>query len=63
MLGTGGVVHTVAGDVSRVADAQAMVAGHVALHGRLDFVFCNAGIPGVAPIEDLDEEPGTASSG
>jgi NAD(P)-dependent dehydrogenase (short-subunit alcohol dehydrogenase family) len=55
-LGSRGVVHTASGDVSRAADAQAMVDGHMAVHGRLDFVFCNAGIPGVAPIEDLDEE-------
>jgi NAD(P)-dependent dehydrogenase (short-subunit alcohol dehydrogenase family) len=54
-LAGGGRVHAVSGDVSRVADAEAMVAGHLAAHGRLDYVFCNAGIPGVAPIEDLDE--------
>ena len=32
-----------------------MVDGHMAAHGRLDYVFCCAGVPGVAPIEDLDE--------
>jgi len=50
-----GVVHTVAGDVSKAADARAMVDGHLQAHGRLDYLFCNAGIPGVAAIEDLDE--------
>ena len=50
-----GPVHTVAGDVSKQADARAMVDGHMAAHGRLDYVFCCAGVPGVAPIEDLDE--------
>ena len=50
-----GVLHTVAGDVTKVADTQAMVAGHMAAHGRLDYLACVAGVPGVAPIEDLDE--------
>jgi NAD(P)-dependent dehydrogenase (short-subunit alcohol dehydrogenase family) len=50
-----GPVHRVAGDVSKQAGAQAMVDGHMQAHGRLDYLFCCAGIPGVAPIEDLDE--------
>jgi NAD(P)-dependent dehydrogenase (short-subunit alcohol dehydrogenase family) len=55
-LGQYGLVHTVVGDVSKVQDAKTMVERHVQAHGGLDFVFCNAGVPGVAPIEDLDEE-------
>jgi NAD(P)-dependent dehydrogenase (short-subunit alcohol dehydrogenase family) len=50
-----GVIHAVAGDVSRPADAAAMVAGHVGVHGHLDYLFTSAGVPGVAPIESLDE--------
>jgi NAD(P)-dependent dehydrogenase (short-subunit alcohol dehydrogenase family) len=50
-----GGVHAVAGDVSKPTDAQAMVDGHLDAYGRLDYVFCNAGIPGVAPIDQLDE--------
>jgi NAD(P)-dependent dehydrogenase (short-subunit alcohol dehydrogenase family) len=50
-----GPVHTVAGDVSKQSEAQAMVDGHMQAHGRLDYLSCCAGIPGVAPIEDLDE--------
>ena len=53
-LGGEGSVHTVAGDVAEPADALAMVEGHVQAHGRLDYLFCSAGIPGVAAIEDLD---------
>ncbi len=50
-----GSVRTVAGDVSKPADAQAMVDSHMHAHGRLDYLCCAAGIPGVAPIEELDE--------
>jgi NAD(P)-dependent dehydrogenase (short-subunit alcohol dehydrogenase family) len=51
-----GSLHVVVGDVSKASDARAMVEGHVAAHGSLDFVFCCAGIPGVAPIDELHEE-------
>jgi NAD(P)-dependent dehydrogenase (short-subunit alcohol dehydrogenase family) len=54
-LGGNASVHTVVGDVAKPADASAMVEGHMKAHGRLDYLFCNAGIPGVAPIEALDE--------
>lgn len=50
-----GKLHTVAADVSKVADTEAMAASHMAAHGRLDYLACVAGIPGVAPIGDLDE--------
>jgi NAD(P)-dependent dehydrogenase (short-subunit alcohol dehydrogenase family) len=55
-LGGGSRLHTVAGDVSKFASAQAMIESHVAAHGGLDYLFCCAGVPGVAPIEDLTEE-------
>ena len=54
-LGNHPALLTVAGDVSGAADAGAMVDAHMRAHGRLDFLFCSAGIPGVAPIADLDE--------
>jgi NAD(P)-dependent dehydrogenase (short-subunit alcohol dehydrogenase family) len=33
-----------------------MVAATIEAQGRIDYLFCNAGVPGVAPIEDLTEE-------
>lgn len=51
-----GDVRGIAGDVSTMAEGT-RIADDAAKHfGGLDFVFCNAGIPGVAPIEDLTEE-------
>jgi NAD(P)-dependent dehydrogenase (short-subunit alcohol dehydrogenase family) len=49
-------VHAVEGDVASMADAERMVAEAVAAHGRLDVLFCNAGIPARIPIEELTEE-------
>ena len=51
-----GELETVAGDVASVADAEAMVAATVEAHGRIDYLFCSAGIPGVAPLDELDED-------
>jgi NAD(P)-dependent dehydrogenase (short-subunit alcohol dehydrogenase family) len=45
-----------AGDVSKMDDAVRFTGECVEEFGGLDYVFCNAGIPGVAPIEGLDEE-------
>jgi NAD(P)-dependent dehydrogenase (short-subunit alcohol dehydrogenase family) len=54
-LGQYGAVHAVKGDVASSADVERMV-GEAIEHGDgLDYLFTNAGIPGVAPIEDLDE--------
>jgi NAD(P)-dependent dehydrogenase (short-subunit alcohol dehydrogenase family) len=56
LAGVGGV-QTVVGDVANARDVDTMVKAAVDhAEGRLDYVFCNAGIPGVAPIEDLTEE-------
>jgi NAD(P)-dependent dehydrogenase (short-subunit alcohol dehydrogenase family) len=49
-------VHAVEGDVASMADAERMVTEAVAAHGRLDVLFCNAGIPARIPIEELTEE-------
>lgn len=51
-----GEIHTVVGDVAKFADAERMVGEAIAAQGRLDYLFCNAGVPGVASIEDLDEK-------
>jgi NAD(P)-dependent dehydrogenase (short-subunit alcohol dehydrogenase family) len=55
-LGPHGDVLAAAGDVSKMADATRVVEACVERFGGLDYVFCNAGIPGVAPIEELSEE-------
>src|SRR5438132_100584 len=44
------------GDVSKMDDAFRVAEACVERYGGLDYVFCNAGIPGVAPIEDLSED-------
>jgi NAD(P)-dependent dehydrogenase (short-subunit alcohol dehydrogenase family) len=44
------------GDVRSMADAAAMVGGTVEGFGRLDILFCNAGITSVMPISELTEE-------
>jgi NAD(P)-dependent dehydrogenase (short-subunit alcohol dehydrogenase family) len=51
-----GRAHAAPGDVASMSDAERVVGACVEMHGGLDYVFCNAGIPGVAPIEDLSEE-------
>jgi NAD(P)-dependent dehydrogenase (short-subunit alcohol dehydrogenase family) len=46
----------VQGDVRSMADAAAMVRSAVEGFGRLDILFCNAGITSVMPISQLTEE-------
>jgi NAD(P)-dependent dehydrogenase (short-subunit alcohol dehydrogenase family) len=46
----------VQGDVRSMADASAMVRAAVDRFGRLDILFCNAGITSVMPIAELTEE-------
>ena len=46
----------VAGDVRSMKDAAAMVQGAVDAFGRLDILFCCAGITSVMPISELSEE-------
>lgn len=55
-LGTHGSALGCTGDVSGMAEATRVVDEAAEHFGGLDYVFCNAGIPGVAPIEDLTEE-------
>lgn len=51
-----GPLKIVQGDVASAHDTELMVATAAGHGGGLDYVFCNAGIPGVAPIEQLTEE-------
>jgi NAD(P)-dependent dehydrogenase (short-subunit alcohol dehydrogenase family) len=46
----------VPGDVRLMKDAAAMVRAAVDTFGRLDILFCNAGITSVMPISELSEE-------
>lgn len=52
----GGTAVAVRGDVSKSADAQAIVDAAVKQFGRLDILVNNAGVYGFAPIEDISEE-------
>ncbi|MBO0821313.1 MAG: SDR family oxidoreductase [Nocardiopsaceae bacterium] len=50
-----GNVAGVSGDVRSMEDAAAMVRAAVDRFGRLDILFCNAGITSVTPISELGE--------
>jgi 3-oxoacyl-[acyl-carrier protein] reductase len=52
----GGKAVAVGGDVSKAADAQALVDATVRSFGRLDIVVNNSGIYGFAPLEAITEE-------
>lgn len=52
----GGEAVTVAGDVSREADAERMVEATVSSFGRIDVLFNNAGILIEKPVHELTEE-------
>jgi 3-oxoacyl-[acyl-carrier protein] reductase len=52
----GGTAVAVHGDVSKSADAQALVNAAVKQFGRLDILVNNSGVYGFAPIEDITEE-------
>lgn len=51
-----GELHTYAGDVARVGDARAMAEHAITEQGRVDYLFCSAGVPGVAALERLEED-------
>jgi NAD(P)-dependent dehydrogenase (short-subunit alcohol dehydrogenase family) len=55
-LRAGRQVLGVAGDVRSMKDAAAMVQATVERFGRLDILFCCAGITSVMPISELSEE-------
>ena len=52
----GGRAVAVGGDVSKAAEAKAIVEGTVAAFGRLDILVNNSGIYAFAPIEAVSEE-------
>ena len=52
----GGKAVAVRGDVSRQADAQAIVDAAIKHFGRLDILVNNSGVYGFAPLEDITEE-------
>jgi len=55
-LSRGGTIVAIAGDVTKVADAEGILERAVAAFGRVDILFSNAGISSVTPILDLEEE-------
>jgi 3-oxoacyl-[acyl-carrier protein] reductase len=52
----GGKAVAVQGDVSKAADAQAIVDGAIKHYGRLDILVNNSGVYDFAPIEAITEE-------
>jgi 3-oxoacyl-[acyl-carrier protein] reductase len=53
---TGGKAVAVAGDVSKVADAKAIVDAAIKNYGRLDILVNNSGVYEFAPLEAVTEE-------
>ncbi|OOG61597.1 oxidoreductase [Rhodanobacter sp. B04] len=52
----GGKAVAVRGDVSKAADAQAIVDAAIAQFGRLDILVNNSGVYGFSPLESITEE-------
>ncbi|MFC5579891.1 glucose 1-dehydrogenase [Rhodanobacter terrae] len=52
----GGKAVSVRGDVSKAADAQAIVDAAIAHFGRLDILVNNSGVYGFSPLESITEE-------
>jgi 3-oxoacyl-[acyl-carrier protein] reductase len=52
----GGQAVAVRGDVSKQADAQAIVDAAIQKFGRLDILVNNSGVYGFAPLEEINEE-------
>lgn len=53
---SGGKALAVRGDISRLADAEALVGRALEIFGRLDILVCSAGIWEGAPVEEMSEE-------
>jgi NAD(P)-dependent dehydrogenase (short-subunit alcohol dehydrogenase family) len=50
-------VEAIASDMTSMADIDALIAGIKERHGRIDTLFCSAGISGgIHPFESVDEE-------
>ena len=56
IIAAGGNAIAVAGDVSKVSDAQAIIDAAVNTYGKLDILVNNSGIYEFAPIEAITEE-------
>jgi len=56
IVAAGGKAVAVQGDVSKQADAQAIVDAAIKQFGRLDVLVNNSGVYGFAPIEEITEE-------
>lgn len=56
ITGAGGRAVAVRGDVSKAADAEAIVAAAISNYGRLDVLVNNSGVYEFRPIEQVDEE-------
>jgi len=56
IIAAGGNALAVAGDVSKVSDAQAIIDAAVNTYGKLDILVNNSGIYEFAPIEAITEE-------
>jgi 3-oxoacyl-[acyl-carrier protein] reductase len=56
IVGAGGKAIAVRGDVSKAADAQAIVEAAVKQFGRLDILVNNSGVYEFAPLEEITEE-------
>jgi 3-oxoacyl-[acyl-carrier protein] reductase len=56
IAGAGGKAVAVRGDVSKAADAQAIVEAAVKQFGRLDILVNNSGVYEFAPLEEITEE-------
>lgn len=52
----GGKAVSVRGDVSKAADAQALVEAAIEQYGRLDILVNNSGVYGFSPLESITEE-------
>jgi 3-oxoacyl-[acyl-carrier protein] reductase len=52
----GGKAIAVAGDITKAAEAQALVEAAINAYGRLDILVNNAGLYEFAPLEDITEE-------
>lgn len=56
ITGNGGKAIAVRGDVSKAADARAIVDAAVKTYGHLDIVVNNSGVYEFAPVEEITEE-------